>query len=148
MGKNIKLKNGRAERSNFCSRKCYAIWKSPHSKGDLNNNWKGGLSNEPYPFEFNKELKELIHYRDGQCQRCGCPEVENGRKLDIHHIDYNKQNLNPDNLISLCRSCNLIVNFNREKWEIYFNKKIKKVMNSNIMQLNFNREEKTVIKNV
>ena len=76
-----------------------------------------------YPIEFNKELKEQIRERDNhECQLCGCLEIENGRKLCVHHIDYNKENLIPYNLISLCRGCNVKVNTDREYWKEYFNK--------------------------
>lgn len=84
-------------------------------------NWQGGISFKPYPAEFDRQLKELIRQRDNyQCQKCGCPEVENIEKLSIHHIDYNKQNCLPSNLIALCRRCNCAVNFNREYWTEYF----------------------------
>lgn len=88
-------------------------------------NWQGGKSFEPYSIEFNKQLKELIRNRDNyQCQKCGCPEVENIEKLSIHHIDYDKKNCLPSNLISLCRSCNAVVNNDREYWEDWFNQKM------------------------
>lgn len=84
-------------------------------------NWKGGISFEPYPITFNRELKGLIRQRDGyQCQLCRMPECENINKLDVHHIDYNKKNCLPSNLISLCKRCNAKVNYNREYWEEYF----------------------------
>jgi len=90
--------------------------------GENAQNWKGGISFEPYAPEFNKQLKELIRQRDGyKCQLCGMPECENIRKLDIHHIDYIKKNCLPDNLIALCNSCNAKVNFNRDYWTEYFN---------------------------
>jgi len=89
--------------------------------GEKSPCWQGGISFEPYTPEFNRQLKELIRQRDGyQCQLCGMPEIENIRKLDIHHIDYVKKNCLPDNLITLCRSCNGKVNNNREKWIKYF----------------------------
>lgn len=50
------------------------------------------------------------------------PEIENIKKLSIHHINYVKKNCLPDNLISLCRSCNSKVNTNRNIWERYFKK--------------------------
>ena len=79
---------------------------------DLAPNWKGGISNEPYPFEFNKELKEKIKKRDDYtCQLC-----RSKKYLHIHHIDYNKQNCVEYNLVTLCRKCNGKVNFNRESW--------------------------------
>jgi len=105
-------------------------------EGENSPSWLGGISFEPYSIEFNNQLRELIRYRDSyKCQLCGMPECENNRKLSIHHIDYNKKNSKPNNLITLCISCNSKVNFNRDKWEIYFEKKIKKVMNQNKMQL-------------
>ena len=84
-------------------------------------NWQGGISFEPYAPEFNRQLKELIRQRDGyKCQLCGMPECENIVKLSIHHIDYNKRNCLPLNLISLCNKCNAKVNFNRLNWGKYF----------------------------
>ncbi len=83
--------------------------------------WQGGISFEPYPLGWNKTFKEQIRYRDKyRCQICGVPEIENGRKLDVHHKDYNKENINENNLISLCKSCHMVTNFNREYWEDYF----------------------------
>lgn len=93
--------------------------------GEKNGRWQGGISFEPYALEFNKQLKELIRSRDGyKCQKCGCSEIENAEKFSIHHIDYNKKNCLPINLLSLCRSCNAIVNANRKKWTRYFQRKV------------------------
>ena len=46
----------------------------------------------------------------------GCPQIECNRKLAVHHIDYDKLNLNPNNLISLCISCHVKTNKDREYW--------------------------------
>ena len=93
-------------------------------KGEEHYNWQGGISFEPYTIQFNRELKELVRKRDNyKCQICGMPEIENIHKLDIHHIDYNKKNCLPSNLISLCRKCHMKTNFNREYWMEYFNSK-------------------------
>jgi 5-methylcytosine-specific restriction endonuclease McrA len=92
-----------------------------HFTGESHPNWRGGIRFEPYSKEFNKELKLLIRVRDGfTCQLCGMPECENNKALTSHHIDYNKKNSLPNNLISLCNSCNAKVNFNREYWTEYF----------------------------
>lgn len=72
--------------------------------GPLSPRWRGGVSFEPYPIVFNDKLKRKIRDRDSHiCQLCKTPE--NGQKLSIHHIDYDKQNNETNNLISLCRSC-------------------------------------------
>ncbi len=93
--------------------------------GSKNVCWKGGKSFEPYTTEFNRQLKELIRQRDNyQCQKCGCSERENIQKLCIHHIDYIKENCLPSNLTSLCKSCNIKVNSNREYWTNYFQAKM------------------------
>jgi len=80
-------------------------------------NWQGGICRYPDPLGWTKTFKEQIRQRDNyKCQICGCPEVEMYRKLDVHHIDYDRENLIPDNLISLCLSCHIKTNFNREYW--------------------------------
>jgi hypothetical protein len=82
--------------------------------GEKNGNWRGGFC-EPYGREFNRKLKEQICCRDSrQCQLC--KKEVSGRKKDIHHIDYNKKNNNPFNLILLCVPCHGKTNGNREYW--------------------------------
>jgi len=87
-------------------------------KKEDNPNWHGGVSKEPYPFDFDKELKESIRKRDNyKCLLCGKPEIEDMKKLHIHHIDYDKKNLDPKNLISLCNSCHSKTVAHREFWK-------------------------------
>lgn len=98
-------------------------------KGKDNIAYVDGKSKEFYPSEFNNQLRLKIRKRDNYtCQKCGITEEEHlmvyGQILGVHHIDYNKQNLKDDNLISLCRECNLRVNKNREYWKKHFQKKI------------------------
>lgn len=88
--------------------------------GKLNPNYIEGLIRE-YPVEFNSILKESIRTRDNHvCQICGKTTKKNGRKLDVHHIDYIKENLDSLNLISLCRQCHQKTNYNREIYLEYF----------------------------
>lgn len=94
-------------------------------RGDKNPRWQGGISFLPYPYTFTKELKERIRERDGyRCRLCGVPQIECNQKLSIHHIDYIKENLDGDNLISLCRGCNSKVNNHRDHWQSYFTRLI------------------------
>ena len=103
----------------FCNRKCFGNFVKNYCNGENGFNWRGGISKEPYSFDFNDKLKEQIRKRDNYtCQKCG--NKSNGRKLSIHHIDYQKKNTNPTNLIALCVSCNSKVNANREHWTNYF----------------------------
>lgn len=95
--------------------------KRPELSGANHSNWLGGKSFEPYPLSWTEDLKNAIRKRDNyKCQECGCPQIECNRKLAIHHIDYDKRNLNPINLISLCVSCHSKTNRNREYWTNYF----------------------------
>lgn len=90
-------------------------------KGKLNPNWNGGKSFEPYGLEFNKDLREVIRNRDRRkCQVCEKTELEEKRKLSVHHIDFNKHNNNPNNLITLCLKCHMKTNFHRNYWINYF----------------------------
>ena len=88
--------------------------------GNLAPNWQNGKSFEPYPPEFNKKLKHLILERDNYT--CQCPDCEHKTDvLDIHHIDFNKQNNTPENLIALCNSCHAKTNGkNRDYWINYY----------------------------
>ena len=101
--------------------------KSPQCgrSGKSNHSWQGGISYNPYPEEWTDVLKESIRMRDKYvCQLCEIHEDElQGRfkHLSVHHIDYNKENCNPDNLITLCKSCHIKTNFNRSYWIKYFN---------------------------
>jgi len=92
---------------------------------DLENcfDWGKEIFKESYPPDFNEGLKEEIKQRDGyECQNCGATE-----RLDIHHIDYNKGNLSPWNLITLCKSCNMKANHNKTYWKKFYQGIIKEI---------------------
>lgn len=111
----------------------------PFMVGDTHPNWKGGVSFEPYCPKFNKQLKERIRERDNRtCQLCGIKE--NGRKHDVHHVHYDKENCNPD-LITVCRDCNVIANYNRDYYEELFMKKLEErglLCNQNVKKFQSN----------
>ena len=92
-----------------------------NSKNENNPNWQDGIGKLPYSFEFSEALKEEIRKRDNhKCQLCKVYQKDYYRKLDVHHIDYDKQNCNEENLISLCNKCNIKVNYNRDYYYAYF----------------------------
>ena len=92
-------------------------------RGEKNHFWKGGISFEPYSIDWTEDLKRAIRKRDKYtCQICGKEP-----SIIVHHIDYNKQNCNPDNLITLCKRCHNQTNFNRDYWTNYFTKLIQEL---------------------
>ncbi len=101
------------QRGNRCST-CANINSSLNQMGDKNHQWQGGISFEPYcEIWRDKAYKQDIRNRDGN--RCLNPACnKNGSKLHIHHIDYNKKNCNPNNLITVCNSCNSSANKDRD----------------------------------
>lgn len=83
------------------------------TSGEKAHAWLGGISFEPYDFNFNKRFKKAIKLRDEySCQICFTSE-----NLCVHHIDYNKFNSNETNCITLCLSCHGKTNTHREYWE-------------------------------
>ena len=126
-----KYKDGRYIKEYFCkdcgrqisyrsATQSQQLCRSCSKKGDRASSWKGGISRHPYFFDFNEELKELIRKRDNyKCVMCGTPQEECFKGLSIHHIDYNKENSDPKNLISLCEYCHGKTGFNRGYWKSF-----------------------------
>lgn len=121
------------------------------NRGELSGNWKGGISKLPYSFEFNNELKYAIRLRDSfECKIC--KRKEKNIPFPVHHIDYNKDNNSPENLITLCIKHHSKTNSKRSSWIEYFSRerKIKKEyvswqeFNNYVMKIKEFLKEKTV----
>lgn len=91
----------------FCSRACASVTLIPG--GVRHPLWKGGVSERPYPKEFTKWLKDRIKKRDEWKRRSCGNRTAIGNRLEIHHIDENRSNNIPRNLITLCESCHRAV---------------------------------------
>lgn len=105
--------------------------KTEFKSGNKHIFWKGGISKEPYPFEFTKDLKSYIKH----CYRCLCLYCGTSKNLVVHHIDYRKRNIALNNLVPLCRSCHSKTNYDRNYWINFFKDKLifnKKVLPNNI----------------
>lgn len=77
---------------------------SEANRGENSFLYKGGIN--IYPEEWAEELREKIRKRDNyQCQLCRMKQEESNRALDVYHIDNDRINCQPENLITLCRSC-------------------------------------------
>lgn len=99
----------------FCTdTDCRSKWQSENFSGENNGNWKGGISTEPYCTIWNNNgFRDEILERDNN--RCSNPDCWNtAERLCLHHIDYDKKNCYPDNLITLCVSCNSRANIDRD----------------------------------
>ena len=55
-----------------------------------------------------------------------------GRNIEIHHIDYDRKNCGEDNLITLCKQCNLRANYNRDYWKNSYEEKTNKNPNARV----------------
>ena len=136
-GKEIKNTDGTPLRK-FCSQVCHYKYRlgKPGKKGQIAWNkgkkfpeksgknchlWRGGIYKNKYPTNWTDDLKESIRKRDNyKCKICDVRQNELksiNRKLDIYHIDYDKNNLDSNNLLSLCRKCHAKINTNREYWK-------------------------------
>jgi len=95
-----------SQKNHYCSTDCFHDDRSRKMTGSENPNWKNGKSFKDYPAEFNKELKEKIRIKYNKtCQICGIAQENLDKKLDVHHLDENKNNLDKNNLVALCRKC-------------------------------------------
>jgi len=90
------------------------------NKGEKSYLWRGGISFNPYSVDWTRTLKRSIRERD----RYTCQICRKEPAFDIHHIDYNKENCNPKNLVTLCRGCHIKTNHNRNQWINYFKRSI------------------------
>jgi len=94
--------------------------------------WKGGIRPQ-YCTKFNNDFKERVReFFNRKCVNCGKSEEENGQKLAVHHVNYEKMvccnNIEPL-FVSLCRNCHSKTNHNRKYWEEFFTKLIKEKYN-------------------
>jgi 5-methylcytosine-specific restriction endonuclease McrA len=82
-------------------------------RGELSSFWRGGISYEPYSTDWTETLKRSIRERDHYtCQSCGIQQGDIA--FDVHHIDANKKNCDPANLVTLCHKCHSKVTVGRK----------------------------------
>lgn len=90
-------------------------------KGEGNPAYTNGEHLRQWPREFDGRLRLQIRKRDGYvCQECHNRLSPRSRMVHVHHIDYDKNNNNPINLITLCWACHAKTNFNRAQWQAHF----------------------------
>lgn len=73
--------------------------------GQANAAWKGGVAQWTYASDW-KAIARQIRDRDAwTCQDCDERRSHWGHALHVHHIDEDKLNNDPRNLVSLCAGC-------------------------------------------
>lgn len=88
--------------------------------GKNSPHWKGGLSFGKYCYKFNTSFKEEIRNQyNRMCFLCPTTEKENGRKLSVHHVSYEKNCMcnSRCEFVPLCDRCHCTTNYNRQYWE-------------------------------
>ena len=84
--------------STFCSKLCVGPTRSVRMSGPLNNRYVHGQARKPYPKGWTTTYRESIRKRDGYtCRVCRMVQADSGVKLAVHHIDYVKENILPEN---------------------------------------------------
>ena len=76
----------------YCNRECMA---------------KGMMKEKPLPRSM---LKRVQHLKKDKCQECGAEKL-----LCIHHLDNDRYNSNPKNLMTLCGPCHTKWHWNHGK---------------------------------
>lgn len=101
-GKDFECHNYLLKEKNFCSSKCYGVWLAKTSNMENCPMWKGGTYIESgYVFETiapNKQVRQHVIIMESMLGR---PLVKGEI---VHHIDGNKQNNDPENLLLLTQS--------------------------------------------
>jgi hypothetical protein len=116
--KEFSIPPSHVERRKFCCSQCHFDWRSDRMVLDGNPRWEGGLAKFPYPPTWGMERRKIVARDGGRCQNPLCWGTS--AKINVHHIDYDKNHCEPANLITLCVSCNSRANNNRPWWETHY----------------------------
>lgn len=82
--------------------------KSGAKAGELNPNWRGGVSEYKNHGVLKKIRLKKLKSKNYQCEVCGAPADE------VHHLDRTKSNHSLRNLLAICTSCHMKL-FHRHK---------------------------------
>ncbi|MFB0556087.1 MAG: HNH endonuclease [Phycisphaerae bacterium] len=109
-------------------------FENPEERRKQRHNYKGGVSFNYNPPELTGKYLQSIRRRDNfECQLCGYTNRGKKRKLETHHIDDDRHNNHPDNIITLCRSCHWDTKKagDKEAWQRVCTNLIKRIKRQN-----------------
>lgn len=86
-----------------------------------------------YPAEFSVKFRQRIRRRDNYL----CAICHKKKRLDVHHIDYKKQNTVAKNCISLCRSCHSEIHRSSDLQKIDWRSKLSRIAAEREMTYDF-----------
>lgn len=92
----------------FCGKSCQTKWRNSEVfSGPRHVNWKGGAS---------VNYREILDRNNVPkiCRLCG---TKDERVLIVHHLDKNRTNNIPENLIRLCCNCHFLIHHYKEEEE-------------------------------
>jgi len=98
----------------------YKIEISCRQQGIVRKDWNGFVTKQKYCNLFNEKFREKIRdrfYR--KCFLCNKSEINNGKRLSVHHVNYNKNCLcgSVCEFVPLCMKCHAKTNGSRQYWE-------------------------------
>ncbi len=122
----INCNNKVSKKGNFC--------KSCVFKGERSPVYFWGV--REYPLCFNEELKIFIrNFYEERCYLCRISSYWHkklyGFRLHIHHVDYDKNNCEIDNLVPLCIKCHKRTT-NKKQREFYTNLILRNIREGNL----------------
>lgn len=110
----------KGRRKIFCTRVCHVDYVSKHGQ------WCSFHDEQKWDptkyVGFSRKIADEIRERDGhKCVLCsGASKAKHTSNLPIHHIDYDTNNQDPSNLVTLCVRCHNMTNSNQHFWENVF----------------------------
>ena len=104
--------------------------------GDKSPRWLGGISYLPYCEKFDDDFKESVREKfDRTCFLCPTTEEQNGRKLAVHHVNYDKECMCNDvvcEFVPLCLKCHGKTGSDRGYWERLIMDKLAQITNRSL----------------
>lgn len=108
-GANMERAPSHIHGTNFCSKPCQNEYQSHRMRGTGNLNWRHGKEARRYGSDWRLALKKKIRKRDNYtCQSCFTKQLDDAvMQHHVHHIDFDRNNNSPENLITLCVLCHI-----------------------------------------